>query len=253
MPSLCRASGYARLQRGDTTLIADVGSPPPLELAGQAHAGCLAFELSSGRWPVLVNCGAPGPADQDWRAAARATASHNTLCIGSRSSSKLVRHDLLESLVGAPPIRFPQHVSAKIEDLPQEAIALEAQHDGYYRKFGIVHRRRLALDATGSVLTGTDSLGPHKGQLRLAADIPFAIHFHVHPDVGCSLNGKTRQAEISLPGGERWRLSAEGAQLAIEDGVHCADLSGPRRALQVVLRGACCGESVVQWVLKRAG
>ncbi len=251
LPSLCPQSGYARLQRGETILIADVGSPPALELAGQAHAGCLSFEMSSGRWPLLVNCGSPGPADQDWRAAARATASHNTLCIGSRSSSKLVRHDLLESLVGAPPIRFPQHVSARVESLEQEAIALEADHDGYLRKFGLIHRRRLILDANGWMLSGTDSLRPPKGELRLATDVPFAVHFHLHPDAGCTFNGETRQAEIKLSGGERWVLWAQGAQLAIEDGVHCADLSGPRRALQIVLRGACYGESVVQWTLRR--
>src|SRR5690606_26929269 len=129
---------------------------------------------------------------------------HNTLCINSKSSSKLVRNDLLESLVGAPPIRFPQNVAAKVQDLDQEAIALEAQHDGYVRKFGLVHRRRLVLDANGGMLSGTDTLAPSTGQPRSAADIPFAIHFHLHPDVGCSLIAQTQQAEIKLPNGERW-------------------------------------------------
>ena len=251
LPSLCQFAGYARLQRGETIVIADVGAPPALELAGQAHAGCLSLEMSSGRWPILVNCGAPGPADQDWGAAARATASHNTLCINSKSSSKLVRNDLLESLVGASPIRFPQNVAAKVQDLDQEAIALEARHDGYVRKFGLVHRRRLVLDASGGMLSGTDTLAPSNGQSRSTADIPFAIHFHLHPDVGCGLIAQTQQAEIKLPNGERWLLWADGAQLVIEDGVHCADLSGPRRSLQVVLRSACRGERIVHWTLRR--
>lgn len=251
LPAHCQYSGYARLQRGETTLIADVGSPPELELAGQAHAGCLSFEMSSGRWPVLVNCGAPGPADQDWRAAARATASHNTLCIGSKSSSKLVRNDLLESLVGAPPIRFPQNVSATVETIEQEALALEAHHDGYVRKFGLMHRRSLVLDAGGGMLTGTDVLAPPNGQPRPGGEFPFAIHFHLHPDVSCSLIAQTVQAEIRLPNGERWLLWADGAQLVIEDGVHCADLSGPRRALQIVLRSACRGECAVHWTLRK--
>ena len=253
LPELATHTGYGRLQRGETIVIIDVGSPPPLELAGQAHAGCLSFEMSSGRVPMFVNCGAPGSADQDWRAAARATANHNTLCVGGRSSSKLVRHDLLESLVGAAPIRFPQHVGAKVESLEGEALALEAHHDGYVRKYGVVHRRRLVFDATGALLTGTDSLGPPKGQLRLAVDVPVSIHFHLHPDVGCTTSNKGETADILLPNGDRWQMSAEGAQLSVEDSVHCADQSGPRRALQIVLRAACCGENTVHWRLRRVG
>ena len=251
LPEHAPNTGYARLHRGDVVVIADVGPPPSLELAGQAHAGCLSFEMSAGKWPMLVNCGAPAPADQDWRAAARATASHNTLCVAGKSSSRLVRHDLLESLVGAPPIRFPQHAGGRIETLADNAIVLEAHHDGYLRKQGLVHRRRLVLDASGAVLSGVDTLGPPKGQLRLPVDMPFAIHFHLHPDVACNLNAKGTAAEIALLGGARWELTAEGAQLSVEDSAHCADLSGPRRALQIVLRGACCGETVVHWQLRR--
>ena len=251
LPAHAPASGYARLARGGTVVLADVGSPPKLELAGQAHAGCLSFEMSSGRYPVLVNCGAPGLADQDWRAASRATASHNTLCIGGKSSSRLVLHDLLESLVGSPPIRFPDHVGARIRDLPDGGISLKAQHNGYHRQLGLIHRRQLVLAPHGDRLTGTDKLGPVRGTLRFSADVPFAIHFHLHPDSSCNVARDNSEAEIRLPNGERWSFSAKGAQLSIEDSFHCADLSGPRGAMQIVLRGACYGESEVHWDLIR--
>src|SRR5690606_31042361 len=38
-----RASGYARIRRGDTVIIADVGRPPPLAQSASAQAGCLSF------------------------------------------------------------------------------------------------------------------------------------------------------------------------------------------------------------------
>ena len=251
LPSHAPNSGYARLARGETIILADVGSPPPLELAGQAHAGCLSFEMSSGKYPLFVNCGAPGPADQDWRAASRATASHNTLCLGGKSSSRLVLNDLLETIVGSPPIRFPAHVWARVQDLPDGGIALKAHHDGYRRQFGIIHRRQLTLDVSGGKLTGVDKLGPPRGQLRLSMDVPFAIHFHLHPDVACTEAPKGGRTEVVLPNGERWAFSAKGAHVSIEDSVYCADLSGPRRSLQIVLRGACYGENEVTWELER--
>ncbi len=251
LPVHAPASGYARLACGDAVVIADVGSPPPLELAGQAHAGCLSFEMSWGRYPIFVNCGAPGPADQDWRAASRATASHNTLCLGGKSSSRLILHDLLETLVGSAPIRFPNGVGARVKHLPDGGISLKARHDGYHRQFGLIHRRCLVLDPSGTKLSGTDSLGPIRGSLRLKTDVPFAVHFHLHPEVGCSVSPRGGPAEIVLPNGERWGFTAKGAHIAVEDSFHCADLSGPRRSLQIVLRGACYGESEVRWELER--
>jgi uncharacterized heparinase superfamily protein len=243
-------SHYARLERGGIVVLLDVGSPPPLEYAGQAHAGCLSFELSAGAHAIFVNGGAPGPADQDWRPASRATASHNTACVAAKSSSKLVRHALLERLVGAAPICHPDWVTSLLERTPQGDV-LEAGHDGYLAAFGLVHRRRLTLACDGLSLDGHDSLGPPSGTLRLVQDVPFAIHFRLHPDVRCEWPAPAPSAELALPGGQRWRFSAEGAQFSLEESVHYADLAGPRQSLQIVLRGACFGDTQVHWRLEK--
>ena len=244
------ASGYARLERGETVLIVDVGRPPPLELSGQAHAGCLSFEMSSAKTAIFVNGGCPGPADEDWRAAARATASHNTLCVAGRSSSKLVRHDLLERLIGAPPIRFPHHVTARVED-GSGGISVEAHHDGYLDRYQLVHRRQLWLRPSGLKLEGRERLGPPSGHLRLSFDVPFAVHFHLHPEVACSAGAKPGTADLTLRDGQHWRFVAEGAQLSIEESTHYANPCGPRPSLQIVLRAACFGESEVRWSMER--
>jgi uncharacterized heparinase superfamily protein len=248
--SHAHSSRYARLERGETVLIVDVGPPPPLELSGQAHAGCLSFEMSSGRQAIFVNGGCPGPADQDWRAAARATASHNTVCLGGQSSAKIVRHDLLERLVGAPPIRFPDHVVARIDE-GSAGIVLEASHDGYLRRFQLLHWRWLRLDALGLKLEGRERLGPARGQLRLSIDVPFAVHFHLHREVKCAAGASPGTVELTLLDGQRWRFAADGAQLSIEESIHYADLSGPRRSQQIVLRGACFGDNEVRWLMER--
>ena len=244
-----RSTNYVRMERGAVVLIADVGSPPPFELAGQAKAGCLSFELSVGTAPVFVNGGSPGPAEDEWRALARSTASHNTLSLGGKSSSKLVRHPLVERLVGAAPIRFPDQVTWS-HQRNADGDLLDAAHDGYMRVFQMMHRRRLALTADGRKLAGLDTLGPRGGQLRLAQDVPFAIHFHLDPEVQCERDADGR-ARVDVSEGEAWVFSASGAQLSIEPSVHFADLAGPARSLQIVLRGACWGETEVRWWFER--
>lgn len=244
-------SGYVRLQRDTTVVLVDAGAPPSLELAGQACAGCLSFEVSTGRELLLVNGGTPAPAHEQFRAAARGTASHNTLELNGQSSAKLVRSEGLQRGVGAAPIQYPDRVSCDVQDVG-ESVVLKASHDGYADRFNLVHVRTLSLDANGQRLEGTDTLSGARKELRLAYDLPFAVHFHLHPRSGARL-AQDGSAELTLPSGERWRLSASGAALTIEESTHYAEMIGPLQAQQVVLRAVCYGAAEVHWVLQRMG
>lgn len=248
LPSAAQASGYARLERGDTTIVVDVGSPPPLEMATEAQAGALSFEMSSRQYLVLANGGFPGPADQSWVSAARATASHNTLALAETSSSRLVRHPQLEAMIGGMPIKGPDNVfSASGEKDGQ--IFIDTSHDGYLKRFGLIHSRRLSLSADGNTLEGVDALRPPKGQLRLKTDLPYAIHFHLHPDCRCTLD-EPSLCRVKLPDGRIWMFSAKGSTLTIEESIFYVDSAGPRPSLQIVLRGTTFGETDVHWSMR---
>ncbi len=251
VPNLLYApqSRYIRMERGQTVLLLDGGGPPPLEHAGHAHAGCLSFELSSGTNLIFSNGGAPGPADAAWQAAARSTASHNTLSLADQSSSKLIRNTVIEELIGAAPIQTPDHVETRLEETAG-ALELIASHDGYLSRYGLVHRRSLALNASGRRLLGTDRIEGPRSTVRLRQDLPFAIHFHVHPEAVCQRVQGTMAAEVVLRGGEAWRFSVENAALTIEESTYYADSAGPRAGLQLVVRGATFGETNVRWVFE---
>jgi uncharacterized heparinase superfamily protein len=247
---VAQRGGYVRLERAATVVLADAGPPPPMELAGAACAGCLSFELSSGGALVLVNGGVPGEIEASRRTIARATSSHNTLCLGEQSSAKLVRDARLEREIGAPPLRHPDHVACAVRET-EGAIELQASHDGYVGRWGLVHTRTLKLDAAGVRLEGSDRLGPAKGLLRFSWDVPLSIHFHLHPGAEALVGPSPETAELLLENGERWRLSATGAAMSLEDGLYFADAAGARSAQQVVLRARCYGESEVSWAIER--
>jgi uncharacterized heparinase superfamily protein len=242
----------ARLERGPVIIIADVGSPPPLEVSGLAHAGCLSFEMSVGDRALFINCGGPGPAHQAaWSARARATASHNTLTLAGQSSSKLVRDGRLEERLGAAPICAPDEVSATLTEVPEGGLMLEASHDGYVERTNIIHRRRLEVTAAGDRVNGTDRLGAPSGHLRLSTDVPFAIYFHLAPTIAVHSGAVAGTADILLDDGSAWRFAVVGAELSIEESMQLAQAAGPAPTEQIVLRGATFGETEVQWSLKR--
>jgi uncharacterized heparinase superfamily protein len=251
LPSKILASGYARLARGASAIVMDVGTPPPMELAGQACGGCLAFEMSAERELLFVNAGAPAAAHQRHRATSRGPASHNTLVLNGQPSTLLVRGETtLHAAPGALPIRPLNRVTHRMQDAPDGGLVVAGKHDGYAERFGLVHTRVIALNASGTRLDGRDALAGAKSELRFSWDVPFAIHFHLHPRAGARL-AADGSAEITLPSGACWRLSAAGAQLTIEESTHLAELIGPLQAQQIVLRGVCYGAADVTWTVQR--
>lgn len=240
-------SGYARLHLGPTVIVADVGAPPQPEFAGQACAGCLSFELSAGGEPVIVNAGAPASSQERFRAVSRSTLSHSTLSLNGHPSALLGYAEGFRQ--GAePPVGRYEAVANLSED--DGAVALVASHDGYASRFGLVHARSIKLSHDGNCVEGCDKLEGAKTELRLAWDVPFAVHFHLHPRVGARLAGDG-SIELLLPGGARWQFRAAGAAVSIEESTHYADLRGALHAQQVVLRGLCYGAAEVRWTLER--
>ena len=243
-------SGYVRLERGETIIIADTGSPPPMALASEAEAGALSFEMTARARLLFVNGGFPGPADSNWASVARATASHNTLCLNETSSSRLVQNDQLQSLVGGTPIQGPDFVAARLSDEGGVAV-LAASHDGYLKRYGLMHSRRILLAGGGDRVDGFDRLEPPQGKLRLKADLPFAIHFHIHPDARVKMVRETGHAKITLSDGQIWVFQSDGANLSLEDSLYFVDSAGPRPGFQLVVRGATYGEAEVRWSVAR--
>lgn len=236
--------GYARFSAGRTTVIVDAAPPPTGPASARAHASTLAFELTSGRRPLIVSCGSGARFGEGWRRAGRATASHSTLAVERYSSSRLAtasggRHaEFLEDT--------PRHV--RVEQTADAAGQhLQAGHDGYGPTHGLTHMRRLDLDSQGRLLAGTDSLRAFTEEARQTFDaamtrmqlqgVSFAAHFHLHPDVDATVDMGGMAVSMALKSGEIWVFRHDGkAELTLEPSVYLE--SGrlkPRATRQIVL------------------
>ncbi len=126
---------------------------------------------------------------------------------------------------------------------------VEASHDGYVAPFGVRHERQLTLSPQGTTLTGTDRLLP-KEKPR-GHGVPFAIRFHIHPDVRMSPS-QGGDIILKLPNGEGWRFRS-GATAAIEESVYLGQ-DTLRRAEQLVLAGTVADKPVeIGWVFEQIG
>ena len=244
------ASRYVRLDRGAAIVVVDAGGPPPLELAVQGCAGCLAFELSAGAELLLVNGGARDPRTRPTAPPRAAPPATTRWCSAGSPPPGWRATRACSAPPGGAPIQGPDRVPCELHEAEDGVVVLHASHDGYAGRFGLVHTRTLVLDASGTRLDGMDRLDGASGDMRFAWDVPFAVHFHLHPRAGARI-AADGSAELILPSGERWRLTASGAALAIEESTHYAQVIGPLRAQQVVLRAVCGGASDVRWTVQR--
>jgi uncharacterized heparinase superfamily protein len=241
-------SGYQRMEALGTVIIADTGLPPPLALSREAHAGTLSFELTAGEARMVVNCGAPQDGHAGRRMAARKTAAHSTVSVGSSSSARFVRNRLIKRILGPLLRDGPSRVEVFREDRGGAGL-VRATHNGYEARFGVLHERSLHLDALGTRLDGVDVLRPTRRKTH--SDITLA--FHLHPDVRASLVEDGEGVLLALPDGEIWLFAAEGCRAELEESIFFAGSSGPRRTDQIVLRLGERAGARVNWSFIRAG
>ena len=250
---MARAGGYVRLESRGTIVLIDAGRAPPTAHATAAQAGCLAFEISSGKHGILRNGGAPGTASGVEGYLHRATSNHNTLVLDARSSARLAEAPAIERRTGAKPIRGPARVSASVEER-DGSLVFVGEHDGYVEETGIVHHRSLRLSMDGRRLAGLDRLAGPAGVMRLPVDLPFAIHFHLADAISAEIEAGATSAVLTTRDGEaRWRLAASDARMTIEAATDWGHVTGPISSRQLVLRASTPGESTVAWVLEEVG
>jgi uncharacterized heparinase superfamily protein len=237
-------TGYERLWAGESLAILDCGAHPPRPWDGNAHAGCLALEMSVGDERILVNCGArleghDREETESWRIAMRATAAHSTLIVADTNSAEI---DAGGHFAGPP---FAVAVKRSGENGDQY---LSSSHHGYGAAFGLVHVREIYLAADGGDLRGEDRLEPAAG--LNSAGRGFAIRFHLHPEIQASATSGG-SVLLRLKSGAFWRFHAAGAAVNLAESIYLGT-GTLRRSQQVILSGFAGPEGIaVKWALRR--
>lgn len=242
-----RGWGYQRLQSKTSVLVFDAAPPPPPRSLSGACASTLAFEFSEGPSRLIVNCGSAGEARGALPPALvhalRTTAAHSTLTLGDRNSTAIHEDGSLGRGVGAVELA---------RDETGGVGRVEGSHDGYVRRYGLIHERRLNLSSDGRELTGEDRLFA-AGRKRRTELVPFAVRFHLAPSIEVTSTADGQGALLRLRGGAVWHFRCRGGQLSAEDSLWIDGEARPHATLQLVIAGESPAEGMtISWELKRA-
>jgi uncharacterized heparinase superfamily protein len=245
-----RWSGYHRLSAGKTVLVFDAGPPPLAQVSAGGHAGTLAFELSDGPDRLITNCGGvrglPGALPPELAAGLRTTAAHSTLVIDESNSTRIGQGGALGK--GVEEVTIQARSS-------EQGQWLEATHDGYARRFGMLVRRQLFLSPDGFDLRGADTIEPVPlGLLRRRPDRDFAVRFHLGPGVAATPTADGAGALLKLPQGRVWAMKVRGGKVVIEPSLWVDPAGVIHKTQQLVINGRTAKAAAnIGWSFKRAG
>ena len=195
-------------------------------MSQEAHAGCLAFEFApaaSASWSIA---GCRSTNRESWRQVARATAAHSTVTFNNASSCRFREDGPFRQIIGSPMVDGPTRVAiARSEH--GDSLVLRASHDGYSRRFGIIHQRAVMLTAGGDKLEGEDVFMPAHGEiLPHGARDEFAVRFHLHPAIKASRRSDGHGAMLVLPNKDVWTFDAHEDRVELEESVYLRRLRG---------------------------
>jgi uncharacterized heparinase superfamily protein len=236
---------YHRLAAEDTMVVLDTGKPRSTPLSKTAYAGCLSFEMSSGRYRFIVNAGAPRFAGERFRQMARATACHSTVTIDDVSSARISRSAFLGPIM----LTGVSTVTARRDDGITGFDRMIAVHDGYAETYGVLHQRDIAVRLAGGLVRGQDSFPLVDGR-SLPERLQAVARFHIHPSIALSRRG-SHEILMSAAEGEVWVFSCRDGLLDVEEDVFFADPSGMRTSLQIAVAFDIVETPAIQWVIAR--
>jgi uncharacterized heparinase superfamily protein len=242
-----RGWGFHRLSALGTVVVMDAAPPPPPKAAPSGCASTLAFELSDGPQRLVVNCGGPAPLPSDMpddlAHALRTTAAHSTVTVADTNSTAILPDGTLGKGVA-------DVVVDRSED--NDSSRIDANHDGYLRAFGLLHRRVLTLGNDGKELRGTDELAP-KSKRKSKQGIPFAVRFHLARGIEPTITADGMGAILRSPGAPPWNFRSRGAAIGVEESLTVDGMGIPHRTMQLVINGeATASGAEVHWQFRRS-
>ncbi|MCJ8191110.1 heparinase II/III family protein [Sphingomicrobium aestuariivivum] len=242
-----RGWGYHRLSALGTVVQLDGAAPPTPPHAAAAHSSALAIELCDGEQRLVMSCG--GPADRPDRlppplvAGLRGSDAHSGLVLDGANATQLDED-------GAPKKGLPEVDVERRED--DHFSRLTATHDGYLKRYGLIHERKLALANDGKEVRGEDNLAPEGRRLRRKT-LPFLLRFHLSPDVEVIPTADGQGALLRPKAAPPWQFRCTGGSLSLDQSLVIGPGARPINSTQLVIASEAGKEgATVNWQFRRS-
>jgi uncharacterized heparinase superfamily protein len=240
--------GYAKIKSKKIELFIDANNPSSMLHSRNYQAGPLSFELASSGIKFICNSGSGKNLGEELSYLSSSTAAHSTVTINDTSSCIFQKNALIRKYFGNSLIEKHNIFKQEFKN-DKEFIQCIIAHDGYEKRFKILHERQITLFKSKNHIEGIDSL---KCKSLENKNLTFSVRFHIHPDIRIT---KTMGNDILLSSteGEGWIFRSPQIPTKIEKNLYFGNPDNIKESSFILLEGNIENENTnIIWHLEKA-
>lgn len=240
--------GYAKIKSKKIELFMDANNPSSILHSRNYQAGPLSFELASNGVKFICNSGSGKSLGEELSYLSSSTAAHSTVTINDTSSCIFQKNALIRKYFGNSLIEKHNIIKKEFKN-DKEFIQCIVAHDGYEKRFKILHERQITLFKIKNHIEGIDSL---KCKNLENKNLTFSVRFHIHPDIRIT---KTMGNDILLSSnkGEGWIFRSPQIPTKIEKNLYFGNPDNIKESSFILLEGIIDNENTnIIWHLEKA-
>ena len=233
--------GYAILHNKKISIAMDVGPSPSSKFSSKYQSGALSFEISSNGKKLISNCGHCNSKNNKLIELSKSTATHSTLVIDDDSSCHYKKNDKNYLIDNGLKILKKNIV------FEQNYWKINASHDGYQKKYNMIHEREIEFYPEQFKFVGTDKILNKKKNLN----IQFDIRFHLEPQIKLMKTQDNKTILIELEA-EGWKFTCDNYDINIDNGLYFGNKNSYRQNQNIFISGITSNQNEnIIWQLSK--
>ena len=240
--------GYAKIKSKKIEIFMDANNPSSMLHSRNYQAGSLSFELSSNGEKFICNSGSAKNLGEELSYLRSSTAAHSTVTINDTSSCIFQKNKMIRKYFGNSLIEKHDIFKKEFKN-DKEFIRCTIGHNGYEKRFKLLHERQITLFKNKSHVEGIDNL---KCKNLENKNLTYSVRFHIHPDIRIT---KTMGNDILLSSnnGEGWIFRSPQIPTKIEKNLYFGNPNNIKESSFILLEGNIENENTnIIWHLEKA-
>ncbi len=240
--------GYAKIKSKKIEIFMDANNPSSMLHSRNYQAGSLSFELSSNGEKFICNSGSAKNLGEELSYLSSSTAAHSTVTINDTSSCIFQKNKMIRKYFGNSLIEKHDIFKKEFKN-DKEFIRCTIGHNGYEKRFKLLHERQITLFKNKSHVEGIDNL---KCKNLENKNLTYSVRFHIHPAIRIT---KTMGNDILLSSnnGDGWIFRSPQIPTKIEKNLYFGNPNNIKESSFILLEGNIENENTnIIWHLEKA-
>ena len=234
--------GYIFLKNKKYAIAADLGAPPEKVFSKDYQSGALSFEFLSNNNKIICNSGYFQNYKHQLNLISKSTACHSSLVIDNASSVSFTKQSSGINKINSSLKIFNRKV---VKD--NNYWSFEASHNGYIKKFGILHHRKVEFFHEISKLSGLDKIEKKEDFKKYN----FEIRFHLDPEAKVMKTQDGNSIYIGLKN-EGWKFTSLNNKISYETGLYFGNKNNFVENQNILITGKTSDKEVlINWEFEK--